>query len=102
MISKQRAILNTLIIALPLFLGLLYSALFNPGIPNSIIIPTAGGGLMNFGFWLFYNNTIKPIPELSKSIFGNNRDMFLPVSILHFIAISILLVYDTSWIFELF
>lgn len=100
MISKQRAMLNTAAFASPLFLGLLYSLLFNLGIPNSIIIPTAGGGLMNLGFWLFYRNTIGPIPELSK--FYKNQDMFLLVSILHLVAISILLVFDVGWIFESF
>jgi len=102
MISKQRAVLNTIALALPLFFGLAYALLFTPGLPDNIIIPTAGGGLMNFGFWLFYKSTIGPIPKLSKNIFGKNRNMFLFSSSLHLAAIFILLIYDVSWIFELF
>ncbi|MBU0531998.1 hypothetical protein KKB44_00735 [Candidatus Micrarchaeota archaeon] len=101
MISKQRALLNICVLASLLFFGLLYSALFHPGIPNSIIIPTIGGGLMNLGFWFFYKSTFAPIPELSKSIIGK-RTGFLFVSFLHLIAISLLLIFDISWIFELF
>jgi len=101
MISKQRAIVNTVAAALPLYLGLLYSALFNPGLPYNVIIPTIGGGLMNFSFWLFYNSTLRPIPELSKSLLTNNRKSFLLIALLHVVAIAILLVHDIKWIFEL-
>lgn len=102
MVSKQRAVLNTVAFALPLFFGLSYSVMFSPALPDSIIIPTAGGGLMNLGFWLFHRSTIGSIPELSKNILVKNRDMFLLSSTLHFVAIFILLIYDISWILELF
>lgn len=102
MTSKQRALLNSIAIALPLVAAFSYSVLFSLEIPESIILPTAGGGLMNLGFWAFYPKSIKPIPELSESIFGKYRNMFLLSGILHFIAISLLLVFDIKWVFELF
>ena len=98
MTSKRRAALNTAALISPLFLGLSYSMLLSPGIPDSIIIPTTGGGLMNLGFWLFYPDTIARIPEL-HGFLGKNRNMFLLVSILHLAAILILLIYDVSWVF---
>ena len=101
MVSKQRAVLNSIAITMPLAITLLYSVFFDPALPNSIIIPLIGGGLMNLGFWLFYRNTIEPIPELSRSIFGKQH-MFLLVSVLHLVVISILFIFDVSWVFGLF
>ncbi|MHA2066117.1 MAG: hypothetical protein ACXABY_17235, partial [Candidatus Thorarchaeota archaeon] len=89
-------------IASPLIVALLYAGIYNVDIPYSIIIPTTGGGLMNLGFWLFYKSSIKPIPELSKSLFGKHKDAFLFSSFLHLVAILILLTIDVRWIFELF
>jgi hypothetical protein len=93
--------LNTFLLTLPLCLGLAYAAISKVEIPMSIVIPTIGGGLMNLGFWLFYDRTIGPIPELSKSIFGRSRTGFLLVSILHLVAIFILLTFDISWILRM-
>jgi hypothetical protein len=98
--SKQRAILFSIAIALPLAIGLIYVALMNTKLPYSMIIPTAGGGLMNLGFWYFYKASVGAIPELRK--IWKSQIMFLFVSILHLVAILILFVYDISWIFELF
>ena len=89
--------INTLSFSSPLVFGLFYSMAFNPGIPNSIIIPTIGGGLMNLGFWLSYKNTIGSIPELSKL----KKNNFLLSSILHLLAILILITVDIAWIFEI-
>ena len=100
MISREKAILNSAAIAFPLLLGLAYAAIADPGIPNSIIIPTSGGALMNFGFWVFYDKSIKPVPILKKIC--NCRERFLLITALHTIAISILMVYDITWILELF
>ncbi len=102
MVSKKRAVFNTAALLSFLFFGLLYSVLFSPALPDSIVIPTAGGGLMNFGFWVFYSSTIGSIPELRKSFIAKSRDMFLLSGALHFAAVFILLVYDVSWIVELF
>ncbi|MBD3210286.1 hypothetical protein GF318_02795 [Candidatus Micrarchaeota archaeon] len=99
MISRQRAVLNILVLASPLFLGLAYVLLARVDFPYSIVIPTTGGGIMNFCFWFFYNQSIKPVPELSNSILGKNRKGFLFVGLLHLVAILVLLAYDISWVF---
>jgi hypothetical protein len=93
--------LNTLLMTLPLALGLAFSALYGLPFPESVIIPTVGGGLMNLGFWYFYPSSIEPIPELRKSILARSRAGFLLVGILHAIAIMLLLVLDLRWVFEL-
>lgn len=98
MVPRKRAILNTIALTAPLAFALLYSAASNLAIPDSIIIPIAGGGIMNLGFWFFYKHTIGPIPELSKSVFGKQQN-FLLVGMLHFAAIPIPLIFDVSWLF---
>lgn len=100
MVSKMRAVLNTFIFSLPLFFGLVYSALFGLALPESVIVPTAGGGLMNIGFWAFYNSSVGSIPGIER-ILSKNRHMFLFSAALHFAVILVLLVYDVSWIPEI-
>ncbi|MEW6748298.1 MAG: hypothetical protein AB1295_01170 [Candidatus Micrarchaeota archaeon] len=97
MVSKGRAVANTIALTLPLASALLYCALAGAPIPQSIMIPLAGGGLMNLGFWLFYHQSIGPIPELSGSMFGRKGN-FLLVGLLHFAVLPLALVIDLSWL----
>lgn len=101
MVSRQRAVLNTLLMTLPLALGLAYSAISGLAFPESVIIPTIGGGLMNIGFWLFYPSTILPIPELRRSVLARSRTGFLLAFMLHALAIAMLLTLDLRWAAEL-
>ncbi|MBU0527415.1 hypothetical protein KKE92_02955 [Candidatus Micrarchaeota archaeon] len=100
--KKLEAAIPILFMASPLMLGLLFVELYKPLFPFNIIIPTVGGGIMNFCFWAFYNSIIKPVPILSKTILGNNRTMFLLSSTLHWVTIALLLIFDFSWVFGLF
>jgi len=101
MVSRERAAVNSICMILPLASALFYVALFDQAIPNGIIIPIAGGGIMNLGFWVFYNRTIGPIHEISRSVFGRQQN-FLLVGMLHLAAIPIALIFDVSWIPALF
>lgn len=100
MTSRKQAAFNILLLMSLLAVGLLYSILLKPRIPGSIVVPTAGGGLMNLGFWLFYNSTIAPIQELKGSVLGK-QNMFLFSAVLHLFVILIFLVFDMSWISEM-
>jgi len=100
--EKIKRAIPILFMASPLLLGLLFVELYKPAFPLTIIIPTVGGGIMNFCFWAFYNSIIKPVPILSKTILGNNRAMFLLSSTLHWVAIALLLLFDFRWALSLF
>jgi len=102
MAERRLALLNTVALTLPLATGLVLVAIYGLDFPDSVIVPTIGGGLMNLGFFLFYSRSIKPIPWLRKSFFGRSRAMFLLVAFLHLVAISLLLTLDLRWALELF